>query len=458
MFESFRHLDSARQELRVERAATARRLIALGHYATDRMAELGNSREDWVVDDWESVAVEVGTDLGIGRHRASTEMMHGQTLIERLPRLAQVFLAGDLDYGHFTVIASRTALITDPDLLAVVDERVATRAPGWTARSRDKVAELVDWLVLEVDPDAIRVAKQRRAQRHIGVGPAGNGLAEIYGVVDAEDGAVVDKRLDELAATVCRDDPRPHAARRADAMRVLADGGIKLACLCGSTDCPAGEAQAPAGAVVIHVLAEQGTLDGDSETPGLLPGYGAIPAEQVREMAPRAKCRPLSRPQELVSEPGYRPSSRLADFVRARDLTCRWYGCNAPAERCDIDHTEPWPYGPTHPSNTKIYCRTHHLVKTFFPDWVDTQAADGRIILISPAGRIYTTKPEGALFFPQLAADAGELALTPAPPPTAAHGTAMPTRARTRARDRAYRIAHERALNRARAEANPPPF
>ena len=444
--------------MRVERAATARRLIALGHYATDRMAELGNSREDWVVDDWESVAVEVGTDLGVGRRRASTEMMHGQTLIERLPRLAQVFLAGDLDYGHFTVIASRTALITDPDLLAVVDARVATRAPGWTARSRDKVAELVDWLVLEVDPDAIRVAKERRARRHIGVGPAGNGMAEIYGVVDAEDGSVLDKRLDELAATVCRDDPRPHAARRADAMRVLADGGTKLACLCGSTDCPAGETEAPAGAVVIHVLAKQGTLDGDSETPGLLPGYGAIPAEQVREMAPRAKLRPVSRPQEWISEPGYRPSSRLADFVRVRDLTCRWYGCNAPAERCDIDHTEPWPYGPTHPSNAKIYCRTHHLVKTFFPDWVDTQAPDGRIILISPAGRIYTTKPDGALFFPQLAANTGELTLTPAPPPAAARGTAMPTRARTRARDRAYRIAHERALNRARAEANPPPF
>ncbi len=134
MFDS--HLVTAHGELRAERAATARRLIALGRYTGVRMAELGNTHQDWVVDDWELVAVEVATELGIGRQRASTEMAHGRTLIERLPRLAEVFLAGDLEYGHFTAIAARTALIVDPDLLGIVDERVAAQAPGWAARSR----------------------------------------------------------------------------------------------------------------------------------------------------------------------------------------------------------------------------------------------------------------------------------------------------------------------------------
>jgi hypothetical protein len=35
---------------------------------------------------------------------------------------------------------------------------------------------------------------------------------------------------------------------------------------------------------------------------------------------------------------------------------------------------------------------------------------------------------------------------------------AMPTRKRTRAQDRAYRVEYERALNRARYAADPPPF
>jgi hypothetical protein len=39
--------------------------------------------------------------------------------------------------------------------------------------------------------------------------------------------------------------------------------------------------------------------------------------------------------------------------------------CDKPAERCDVDHTTPWPLGPMHPSNTKAYCRTHELLKTF---------------------------------------------------------------------------------------------
>ncbi|SCX03819.1 HNH endonuclease signature motif containing protein [Mycolicibacterium fluoranthenivorans] len=456
MFDS--HLATAHGELRAERAATARRLIALGHYTGVRMAELGNTHQDWVVDDWELVAVEVATELGIGRQRASTEMAHGRTLIERLPRLAQVFLAGDLEYGHFTAIAARTALIVDPDLLGIVDERVAAQAPGWAARSRDRVAELVDWLVLEVDPEAIRVAKQRRAERRIDVTPAGNGLADVIGTADAADAAVFDKRLDELARTVCPNDPRTHAERRADALRALSEGATRLACMCGSAECPAATAEAPAGSIVIHVLAEQATVEGDSETPGLLPGYGAIPAEQVRQMAARARCRPVPRPPALSTEPGYRPSARLADFVRARDLTCRWYGCNAPAEVSDIDHTVPWPAGVTHPSNTKLYCRTHHLVKTFFPGWADVQGPDGSLTLISPTGRVYQSTPDGALFFPQLAARTGVLARAQAPPPTPARGLAMPTRARPRAHERAYRIARERALNRARAEANPPPF
>ncbi|WP_214631560.1 HNH endonuclease signature motif containing protein, partial [Mycobacterium tuberculosis] len=36
--------------------------------------------------------------------------------------------------------------------------------------------------------------------------------------------------------------------------------------------------------------------------------------------------------------------------------------------------------GPTHASNLKCYCRTHHLVKTFW-GWRDQQLPDGTLIL-----------------------------------------------------------------------------
>ena len=43
--------------------------------------------------------------------------------------------------------------------------------------------------------------------------------------------------------------------------------------------------RAAASAAVIHVLAEQATIDGTSDHPGYLPGFGILPAESVRELA-----------------------------------------------------------------------------------------------------------------------------------------------------------------------------
>jgi hypothetical protein len=78
-------------------------------------------------------------------------------------------------------------------------------------------------------------------------------------------------------------------------------------------------------------------------------------------VAKSATLKPLKMPAEQP-ESGYRPSAALAEFVRWRDLTCRWPGCDAPAARCDIDHTVPYPRGTTHPSDLKLYCRTHQLL------------------------------------------------------------------------------------------------
>ena len=85
---------------------------------------------------------------------------------------------------------------------------------------------------------------------------------------------------------------------------------------------------------------------------------------------------------------------------------------------------------------------------------------DGAIVWTSPAGRRYTTKPGGALFFPQLAAPTEELdlAVQQSADSSSDRTLLMPTRQRTRAAERAARIAWERGLNEARWAADPPPF
>jgi hypothetical protein len=135
---------------------------------------------------------------------------------------------------------------------------------------------------------------------------------------------------------------------------------------------------------VIHVLAEQPAVDGDSQAPAYLSGFGPVPSPVLRDLAGTAKIKPLPIPQDCA-EPGYRPSVVLAEFVRFRDLTCRFPGCDKAAEVCDIDHTVRFPVGPTHPSNLKLLCRYHHLLKIFYTGvggWADEQLPDGAAIFV----------------------------------------------------------------------------
>ena len=94
------------------------------------------------------------------------------------------------------------------------------------------------------------------------------------------------------------------------------------------------------------------------------------------------------------------------------------------------------------------------MLKTFYTGasgWADRQQPDGTVVWTSPSGKVYTTTPGGALFFPALALSTGELevAYTNGPHPTK-RGLMMPTRRRTRTQDRAHRIAVERQHNVAR--------
>jgi len=226
--------------------------------------------------------------------------------------------------------------------------------------------------------------------------------------------------------------------------------------------------------VVIQVIAEAATLTGGSTPGSEVAADGLIPPELIAELAGTAKRVPLVHPGDSPPEPGYTPSTALADFVRCRDLTCRWPGCDRPAHDCDLDHTIPYSQGgPTHAGNLKCYCRTHHLVKTFY-GWGERQLADGTLILTSPTGHTYVSTPGSALLFPTLCAP-----VTGMPTPHTHHRIAhsphraamMPKRRRTRAQDRAHRVATERSHNRQRRQAahqaaqhqppddgGPPPF
>ena len=436
-----------RAAARAENRAAGERLAVIGELDLLRLRQVGE-RETWCTDTQEAVTAEVAAALGIGQGLAASYLYYSRAMRTRLPGVGALLQAGDIDYRTFQTIVYRTDLITDPDVMAAVDAELAVKAPRWPAMTHSRLAAQVDRIVSRADRDAVRRRREQQADREFSTWDSGNGLTEVFGRLVTTDAHVLDARLDALAATVCAGDPRTRKQRRADAMGALAAGADRLACRCGQPQCPAAVTPATA-AVVIHVVADQATLDGTAQTPGSLIGSDAL----------------------VPAETGYTPSQALADFVRCRDLTCRFPGCDKPAARCDLDHTIPYrDGGRTHASNLKSLCRLHHLIKTFWP-WSDQQLPDGTLIWTSPSGQTYVTTPGSALLFPSLCVPA----VAPVAPAAVSAQTRcadraamVPKRRRTRAQNRANYIAAERRHNRVLREppkpvpvvANdePPPF
>ena len=434
---------------RAENQAAGQRLVAVGELHVLRARESGGC-EDFATDTGDAVTAEVAAALRISQALASSYVGYARVMRNELPQVGAALVAGDISYSVFQTIVYRTELIADPDVMAAVDAELATKVRRWPSMTRGRLAALVDRVVARVDRDAVRRRRERATDREFSIVDSGDGLSEVFGRLVSTDAHAVDARLDALADTVCEHDPRTRKQRRADALGVLAAGADRLECRCGRADCSAGALPA-ASPVVIHVVANQASLDGTASTPGSMIGADAlIPAELVAELARSAKLQPLIHPTDAPPEPGYAPSRALADFVRCRDLTCRFPGCDRPALDCDVDHSIPYrDGGRTHASNLKCLCKLHHLIKTFW-GWHDQQLPDGTVIWTSPAGQTYVTTPGSALLFPGLCAPTGVLAPpTPTPAQRCSDRTAMmPKRQRTRAQNRAHYIADQRRHNR----------
>jgi hypothetical protein len=90
------------------------------------------------------------------------------------------------------------------------------------------------------------------------------------------------------------------------------------------------------------------------------------------------------------AEDHYTPSRKLKHLIRARTASCDAPGCPAHASYADLDHTAPWPVGPTDQCNLAPRCRTHHRAKQA-PDWKVEQPEPGVTRWTLPSGRSHVT-------------------------------------------------------------------
>ncbi|KRE34507.1 hypothetical protein ASG82_19905 [Mycobacterium sp. Soil538] len=438
-------IDAMAAASRAESAAIAQRLNAIASLYRVRCRDYEEA-QFWRTDVFEAVAAEVSAAQNISRGRAGNQVRLAVSLYQRLPQVAAVFARGDIDYRVLQAVIARTANVED-DIIGGLDESLAVQVRKWMRFSKAKLRDRIDVWVADYDPAAVRVPPTVEQNCYLDVEPhlEAAGMAMVGGVLDAVDAAAFDQRLDLIADSVCANDPRSKKQRRAAACGALGRGESSLACLCGSADCPAAKIRESAAQVIMHVLAEQATLEGTSRRPGYLAGFGVLPAESVRTAAKTAKLKPVRLPSS-EPESGYRPSAGLRDFLQWRDLTCRFPGCDRPVAGCDLDHTKPWPFGPTHASGLKHYCRTDHLIKTFYTGpngWRDEQLPDGTIVITAPTGHVYRTEAHGGILFPGLAVPTATVATT-TPTEGVGRTAMMPMRTTTREQDRRERIRQER--------------
>ncbi|WP_099037818.1 HNH endonuclease signature motif containing protein [Mycobacterium neglectum] len=464
---------------RVENAACARRLSAMADELEAMLAADGcEEREQWCLDNWDAVASSVAAAQNVSLGVAAHQLLVADALRHRLPRVAEVFAAGAITYRMVAAVVSRTRLIKDTDALAKVDTEIAAHIVGWGSLSVDKTQTEIDYWVDRYDPAAIRRNEYTARGRFADVRKPddGSGTADIEARLLATDADALDQRLQAMADAVCANDPRTMDQRRSDALGAFGHGADRLTCGCDNPDCDAAGRQP--STVVVHVITHEESLTDDTAAqldgkeprrprpgepvapepptgpaataPAALMGGGMLPAPLLAaKIAGTAKIVPIVHPGDAPPQPRYIPTAVLATFIRCRDMTCRFPGCDEPAQHCDLDHTIAYPAGPTQASNLKCLCRKHHLLKTF-GGWRDHQSPDGTVIWTSPHGQRYTTHPGSRILFPTLCEPTAPVTTrdpTPSSADSRARTLAMPRRTATRTQNRTKAINNERHHN-----------
>ncbi|OBK79043.1 HNH endonuclease signature motif containing protein [Mycobacterium sp. 1274761.0] len=487
-------VDGAAEWARAENAACARKLAFMAELFARRTGLPAGERELWWIDPQAAVTAEIGAAVNVSPAMALHQTHRGVALRDRLPRVAALFTAGLISEVLVRAIVTRTYLIIDPDVMAAVDAALAERVTRWGPLSVRKTEDAIDALVEEHDPGALRRTRETASTESVQFGSPGDvaGMTSMWARLNAARAALIEARLDEMARSVCDGDPRTLEQRRVEALEAIA-AGAALACTCGQPDCTRGTGQRPTKNTVVYVVVDEEALDASEPPaeraadpapqpaaepaaeklpaqcrpapPAYVFGGGVLPPALLSAILGRAQLREVRHPGETAPEPRYTPSRQTCEFVRCRDLTCRFPGCDQPAQVCDIDHTVPYPLGPTHPSNLKCLCRFHHMLKTFWngrAGWQDRQLPDGTVIWTSPTGHTYTTHPGAQHLYPRLCQPTADLwsGEPPIVQPDDQRGLMMPRRRQTRAEYTNKTVATERRLNDDLVvERNkPPPF
>ncbi|MGV0834949.1 DUF222 domain-containing protein [Mycolicibacterium thermoresistibile] len=270
---------------RAEAAAAATRLAAIGELLDRNLADADPLA---VFDGFAATAAEVGAALGISARRAGAQLHLAKALRHRLPRVAELLRTGALSERVVSTICWRTYLVA-PEAMGAIDTALAAAADaagargGWGRLSDVALEQAIDAAIAAYDPDATRKVHQAAKRRDIQFGKPDDqtGTTSVYGSMTSADAALLDRTLDDMASTVCPEDPRTVGERRSDAMNVLTNRGDHLPCRCNRPECGqrGGDGaevvdRTRASTAVIHVLADQDAIENAIHEAATQPSIG----------------------------------------------------------------------------------------------------------------------------------------------------------------------------------------
>jgi hypothetical protein len=322
---------------------------------------------------------ELAATLRVPERTAENLLAESRALADDLPGTRAALAAGRISYRHAQTVVQQSWSIP-VDGLAAFEQALLPAAEKLTVAKLKHKARL---LREKLHPETITARREKSiADRTCGVIPEHDGMATLYLTTGAELVQAIFTRATDLATSL-------HGP--GDVLSDLLIDGV--------TPTGVGAGVKATVQVTVPVM----TLLGHSDEPGYLEGYGPIDADTARDLASRAPSftRLLTHPETgvilSVGRDRYKVPKRMRQFLRLRDETCRFVGCNRSARNAELDHTHDWALlGLTAADNLAHLCTASHALKTQ-TRWTVAQQPGGILTWTSPTGRDFTTEPATVL-------------------------------------------------------------
>lgn len=334
------------------------------------------------------LVTELASVLRIPERTAESLVADSQTLIHELVSTFVTLFEGKISYAHAKVIIDNANSLPAESRKDFEDAVLPHAEELTRAKLERKARRIRETTHPESIESRVSAAIEKR---FVEFEPARDGMAYLTAYLRAVDAMAIHNRLTDMA--MHRQGEAEHrtlAQLRADAFTRLLQDGIFPLC-----DDSTINGIRPTVLISVPVL----SLLDRSEEPATLEGYGPIDIGTASQLAAEAPSfiRLLTHPETgtvlSVGRDRYKVPRDLRMFLRHRDETCRFVGCNRAARRSDIDHTHEWQHGgQTAHDNLAHLCPGHHNVKQY-TSWQVEQVGGGTLEWTSPVGRKYSTHP-----------------------------------------------------------------